>query len=306
MWRDFLFEAPVWGLLGIFYHDSGIKILEKDWKYMFICDACRYDMFRDTHDIGGELTSIRSRGGETGEFHKNNFVDDEYDDIVYVSATPRSNKFIRERVYEYIPVWEQEWDEETGLVPAERMEAYCIEAINQYPNKRVICHFLQPHLSIQTSEGVSGADQINFNKDKSVLKKFSEGKISRQFPGSSPWILYQEGYASQDELWELQKQKLDKFYQVVENILPYCEESTVITSDHGNCYGEKLHPQLPWRIYEHPKNLNHQDLRTVPWLQVDLSQYTEKTAEYSSTTNQSEITEDVAKERLRDLGYINE
>jgi hypothetical protein len=252
--------------------------------------------------LPGELDAAWSKGGETGEFIENNFTDKYYEDIVYVSATPRHAEYLSDKVFEYIPVWESEWDDETGMVPAEKMHDYCVQALEDHPDKRIIFHFIQPHLSIYSSSELSVESDKNLGSDKTVLRKFIEGKISKTFPGESPWRLYQEGQVDKQDLWGLQRAKLEEFFEQVDRILPFLSGEIVITSDHGNCYGEKLHPLLPWRIYEHPKRMNHTSLRKIPWFRLE---NTEKTKEISaSNSNKSDANSDIAKERLRDLGYI--
>lgn len=303
-----IFERPVWSLLDVFYESEGFSVLDQNWDYLFICDACRHDLFKQNNTLPGKLECVWSRGGETGEFLENNFMDTYHEDIVYVSATPRHHNYISDLVFEYIPVWESEWEKNTGLVQADRMAEYCIEATKEYPNKRIIFHFLQPHLSIYSAEGINRPVDVGIESDKSVLRKFIEGKISKQFPGESPWLLYQEGYASKEDIWQLQERKLKEFLSEVIRISPHLQGDVIITSDHGNCYGEKVHPKLPWRAYEHPKKLNHPSLRRVPWFSLEntegLTSPNREGFEISTNDSKSENSADMVEERLRDLGYL--
>lgn len=300
-------ETPVWLLFGLTFDDNGLDIVDEDWKYLFICDSARADLFAETNWIPGDFDTVWSRGGETAEFIKNNFTDESYDDIVYVTASPRADWYIEPRVHEYIPVWKIEWDENTGIVPADTMREFCIDAIRQYPDKRIIFHFNQPHLSIYSNEIEGISDTETDKPDKSVLRKLFEGSISKSFARRSAWSLFHDGVIDKETIWDIQRQKLETALEEIEEVLPYCDDTTVITSDHGNCYGERYHKLIPLRIIEHPRRMNHKHLRSVPWLEVDRRSYPPRDPiEYNPEIPEwaSNDLSDVTKNRLRDLGYV--
>jgi hypothetical protein len=50
------------------------------------------------------------------------------------------------KLHETINVWLDEgWDDETGTVRAETMTEAALEAAEQFPHKRIIVHYMQPH-----------------------------------------------------------------------------------------------------------------------------------------------------------------
>ena len=48
----------------------------------------------------------------------------------------------------------------------------------------------------------------------------------------------------------------------MERLLPYLEGKIVISSDHGNCFGEH-------GVYGHPSGLRYKELVIVPYLEVE-------------------------------------
>jgi len=41
---------------------------------------------------------------------------------------------------------------------------------------------------------------------------------------------------------------------------------TVVTADHGEAFGEKIHPLIPIRVYGYPSEIRIPTLVKVPWL----------------------------------------
>lgn len=266
-YKHVLFNDSVWLLFQVFNVTSGVDVPSEDWNYLFILDACRYDMFHEENQLKGELERASSKGSMTAEFLNRNFAGQSHDDIVYVTANPRVDIRLAGTFHRLISVWVDEWSDEKGIVPASRMVDYCIDAIDTYQDKRIIFHFLEPHLStVGESVGVENTYS---------LCKILNGIVAKQFPTNSPWLLYQEGEIGRDDIWQMQKERFHDGLSAIEEILPHCDGRTVITSDHGNCYNEELHPYLPLRVYEHPPKQNHPGVREIPWFTVDTEYYTD-------------------------------
>ncbi|MCJ7450367.1 MAG: hypothetical protein MUP58_01360, partial [Candidatus Nanohaloarchaeota archaeon QJJ-9] len=153
----------IWeGILRYFYriipHD-GVKVVDEEWDYLIILDACRYDIFKEVNEIEGELKKKTSRGSTTIEFLNRNFTD-YYDDIVYISGNGFVNPFdIHEEnyqrenfdsskhFYKVVPTYLEEENYEydnVGLKP-EAVIDKALEAEERFPEKRKIIHFMQPH-----------------------------------------------------------------------------------------------------------------------------------------------------------------
>ena len=77
------------GILRRFYRSrppEGVKVVEEDWDYLVVLDACRYDFFEDYYRKSdwlqeGNLEKKISRGSMSIEWLNRNFTD-YYGDIV--------------------------------------------------------------------------------------------------------------------------------------------------------------------------------------------------------------------------------
>ncbi|MDX1522566.1 MAG: hypothetical protein R3264_13140, partial [Anaerolineae bacterium] len=74
------------------YPSQGIRVLDEEWDYLIILDACRYDHFVQMNTLEGQLEKKISRASNTNEWLRKNFTG-YYDDIVYVSGNPRCSDF---------------------------------------------------------------------------------------------------------------------------------------------------------------------------------------------------------------------
>jgi len=128
-------------------------IHEKNWDYLFILDACRHDIFERVYGdyLSGKLSPVKSAGSATQEWAINTFENKKMDDIVYVSGNPWFNsKFpmkdfdAREHFNAIIDVWDWGWNEDGTVRPIALKKGLEI-AENNFPKKRKIIHFMQPH-----------------------------------------------------------------------------------------------------------------------------------------------------------------
>jgi len=130
-----------------------IKVMEEEWDYLIILDACRYDYFLMTYNdyFNGDLfKGISVSTGTLGWCLKS--FKDYYHDVIYISGNPYINSKIKIRgfyaknhFYEVVDVWDFGWNKTLGTVPPEKINETTINFIKKFPNKRFIIHYLQPH-----------------------------------------------------------------------------------------------------------------------------------------------------------------
>jgi len=240
-WALFSMISPL-----IYKNNTGSYILEEEWDNLIILDACRFDLFEreiGNWNIKGKLEYRISRGANTGYFLRENFERNEFKpilkEIVYVTANPLVNRYLGDKLYKVISVWKFGWNEELGTVPPEIVYEAALHAIRKNSGKRFIIHFIQPHEPhiISDSKAIHAFD---------LLK---EGKISR------------------DEAFRSYRQNLRIVMPYVEKLCKIVPGRTVITSDHGEGAGERVHPLIPLYIYGHfcPGNPRIECLTKVPW-----------------------------------------
>jgi len=169
-----------------------VKIMEEEWDYLIILDACRYDYFENIwkkyfkEELKGELTKKISVGSSTVEWRDNSFKE-YYDDVIYISSNPyiNSNMYVNgflgtEHFNKVYDVWADYWDEKIGTVLPETVTNTAIDIIKSNKNKRFIIHYLQPHapyLSLNaTSKGFPPPD---LKSGKVLCGVKEEEKISK-------------------------------------------------------------------------------------------------------------------------------
>ncbi|MDB2276556.1 hypothetical protein PM022_18945 [Halorubrum ezzemoulense] len=275
---------------------AGIDVFDEDWDTLVILDACRYDMFEKVNHIEGELTAKESKASSTTEcLHSN--VDNRYlRDTVYVTANPQLERN-RENwdvdFYEVINVWLDEgWDKETGTVLADTMTEAAITVHEQFTQKRLVDHYMQPHYPFVPSDTKLDKDHlasIETSKDDAT----GENVWAQKFIG--------ELDQSRSEFWDVYNTNLEYVLKHVENLLTEVTGKTVVTSDHGNYVGERASP-IPIREYGHPRGMYDDVVVTVPWLEYESGKRREiTTAKKGNSTG--DLDSEIVSDRLQDLGY---
>lgn len=221
------------------YNGTPKSVFEFDWDNLIILDACRHDLYEE---VMGPTTKRVTLGSSSDDYIQNTYSTENFSDTVYVSGnlffhepqfrelTGRSPNHVFHRLYE---TYLHGWDENHNTVLPEAVVSDAEKAMDEYPKKRKVLHFMQPHIPFVP---------CNLAKD------------------------------SNDHVWELCEQKqLDaktawKAYRKnLEYVLPYALRigkqlpgRTVITADHGNLVGES-------GLFAHPSGSDAAVLREVPW-----------------------------------------
>lgn len=170
-------------------------ILNGDWDYLFILDACRFDFFEEIYKdhLKGKLQRVKSSGSMTNEWALKTFKDTILDDVVYISGHPAFNSKTkvggieaRKYFHKVIDVWDWGWDENLETTPPEVMLEGLNEAEKKYPKKKKILHFMQPHapyLDVSTNSK-RGTFYPLFNRTLSIFEKLSNRLLTKSFTKS--------------------------------------------------------------------------------------------------------------------------
>lgn len=271
---------------------TGVHIMDEEWDNLIILDGCRYDMFEEMYSGPGELTSIRSLGSATPEFLRKNFGRNEYHDTVYVTANPQVSVHLDDPFHDVISVWETSWDNELNTVHPEAISEATIKAHQRYPNKRIISHFIQPHYPFI---GEYGRLQLGTQAGVELSKRMANDEHAES-DDDHAWLQLSKGILREDELKKAYYENLQLALQYVNELVDCFDERTVVTSDHGNLYGQR--GPLGFSVYGHPNGVYHEDLITVPWLVVG----EESKRIISEPPKKREVSENI-NERLTHLGY---
>lgn len=274
------------------YNTQGTSIIDEDWDNLLILDACRYDMFDNTHDLPGTLEHRNSRESATTDFLLANFADEEVHDTVYVTANPqlyRNRDRIQADFHAVINVWMEEgWDEAEQTVLPETVTEYATQAAETYPNKRLLIHYIQPHYPFIGAE-------TTFDKGH-----LDEGDVTNE----NVWgqLMTGELDVDREKIWELYSDNLDRALPHVDELMEALDGKTVVTADHGNMIGERSSP-LPVTEWGHPRGIYTEELVKVPWLIYENGSRREIVAE-SPERESTDIDDEVVTDRLKDLGYV--
>lgn len=228
------------------------KVLDKEWDYLIVLDACRYDMFKRV--VSKDSDFIISGGSVTQEWLRWNFKG-KFSDIVYIAGNPHlsnfnlSKTFGRNPFYKVIDVWDYGWDKDLKTVPPSKVSESTLEALKAYPNKRMIIHYNQPHHPFLGNKELlkydggtwHKVDKTNWRQRKLSIFGAAEAGI---IPIKTLWKAYIKNL----------KIVMEEVYKLVQ-ILP---GKVIITSDHGNHLGEYM-------VFGHISHLRTKELVKIPW-----------------------------------------
>ncbi|SEP31775.1 hypothetical protein SAMN04487948_1474 [Halogranum amylolyticum] len=263
------------------YNPNGTDIFNEDWDNLIILDACRFDIFEEylpLDSFTGSLEYRISRGSATREWIRGNFTNRDLYDTVYIDSNgyyARLKDEIEAEVYKYNLV---ENDAFGGISASpEIVTEAAINAANEYPHKRLLIQYMQPH---QPFFGPTG-ENINY-KDK-FPKTVSENNLDA------------------DTLFQAYRENLEIALNSVLDLINKLDGKTVISSDHGELLGESQSP-LPATYYGHPAGLYVPTLVRVPWFVIDSE---DRRRIRGGTPEQDEVGLDSKEidEKLRGLGY---
>jgi len=274
--------------------------MEEDWDNLIILDACRYDQFERINMIPGTLEPRTSLGSGTPEFLAKTFASSTFKDTVIVTANPqyRTERFdFDDTFHNIIDVWRSSWNDEYGTVLPGPMADAVMKACREYPNKRLIAHFMQPHYPFIGDS----AEEIGVHAG---FTKTYHGAQGQQCTTDSRtvWELLQNNELSEEVVWRAYDENLEIALNHVEALLEEFEERTVISSDHGNLFGERPLPMVG-PMYGHPTNIYHDAVRKVPWLVVEGDRRKRIKSGTREATETAAGESELVSERLADLGY---
>lgn len=266
---------------------------EREWDHMVVLDAARFDVFRDTYSdfLEGELKPVRSNASATPEWVHKNF--DGSMNIEYFSANPFINSLdhpidtpgnVRystvpsEHVREVHDLWDTHWDDESGTVlPKDVAQIY----METETRGRTVIHFMQPHKPF-LGHGSGGVLREGFRQLKStgemsafqrLTGRYGPAIADRVFRSS---IVTEIGLLSgldirsmakalggdtREVMMRYHRENMERALARVENLVDNMDGSIVVTSDHGEAFGEQ-------GVWGHDTETHIQPLVKVPWLSV--------------------------------------
>lgn len=275
------------------YNPGGVDIFAEDWDNLVILDACRYDFFQERyqqHGLAGDLEVRYSRGAATYQFIQANFRNRSLNDTVYLSANPwylKLRDVINSEIHHFINLQTMEDDaiewvnEDLRVVTPGTVTRFAEQVIEEYPNKRVIIHYLQPHHPFIGPIG----RRYFAHSSSSLIEVIDQGGPE----------------ATINRLREAYTENLNRALEEVSRLLPRLKGRTVVTSDHGEMLGDR-HDYIPTRDFGHHRGIFNDPTVKIPWLVRDEGERKRIKAE-PPTDPDYDIDQEAIDEHLRELGY---
>lgn len=256
---------------------TGIHIMDEDWDNLILLDAYRADYFKEYSSLDGELSTVVSKANHSHEFVVKNFKNKQYHDTVLITSNVwyQKSPYINDSTF-HAAINPVGIESPTETNPELVTEA-AIDAIERFPNKRFIVHYMSPH-----------TPHIGDTSDH------FRDKIGDDF--SDMCNLYRQGKVSKDQLERSYIETIRFIEDEIQELLEDLEGKTVISSDHGENLGEKQHGMTL---------LNHgnpsPECRYVPWLEMDFESRKEITED--PPVGFENLDDEVVGKRLKALGY---
>lgn len=270
---------------GSFTNPDGVNVLERDWDNLIILDACRYDYFEryvEDTSLDGTLERIRSRAPTTADWVTANFEGKKLHDIVCITANPWYERLLCDLEFEFhelVPVY----DDNLGLESRtpDRVVNAVTEAVEEYPHKRLLIHFIQPHNPYIGPYGQEHLKEIESKSYRAVLKELDT---------PNPDAVLERAYV----------ENLEIVLNHVEQLMDVLSGKTVVSADHGELLGERW-PTMPFKQYGH-HGILVDELLEVPWFISSFDERKEVIAE-PPDSDLSTTTERDLEAHLEHLGY---
>ena len=191
------------------------------------------------------------------------------------------------------------------------MNQAALYALNRYPDKRLIIHYLQPHYPYITLGGRKGTYRrmdrvIGFIRWR-LHDLFGEATTKTicdwlGIPYTVSGCKITANKLGVDGLKQAYADDLHLLLEHVRDLIAHFEGTIVVTADHGELLGENGH--FSHYAYEETR---HEKLTTVPWLEITRNRPAKPVAgriEYQEAWPTSEEEARIVKDRLAALGYM--
>jgi hypothetical protein len=295
------------GIEVLMYGDNAAcnYVLEEDWDVLIILDAARYDVFKEFHkllnlnDQHGKLEYRISCGPPTARFVKENFLRKDFlpylKNLIYVSANPVVDATLgkyRQYFYRYVPVWKFAWNKEIETVLPQHVAYYAFKVWLRKPrDKKLIIHFLQPHYPFILKKYYYVNELVRkemeaFWKSYWLLRSLSEKqrkilniyyklkfylKPLIKYDSITDTTLYTVALSKRiiEDVVKAYMENLIITLPFVRKILQTFSGRLVVTSDHGEAFGEYINKFVPIRVFGHLNRIRLDTLVKVPWYVIE-------------------------------------
>jgi|SRR3989339_344448 len=238
------------------------NMFDETWDVLFLIDACRYDLFAKNNNlINGKLTKKISIASCTPEWAKKSMVNHDLSQIIYISANPfisRAYLIEKEKMdinfFLLEELWDIDWDKKLKTVLPKKVTTLALKLHKKYPDKKLFIHYIQPH---HPFIGENGLTESGWEDSRNNLL----GKINNNNKELNIYDQLKEGKVTKEQVWKAYQGNFDLILKEIKNNLIHFKGKKIISSDHGDCFGE-------YGIYAHPGGTYVPELIEVPWFEI--------------------------------------
>jgi hypothetical protein len=288
---------PLWSTKYIYNiifdmkHGNGVDVMTEDWDTLILLDACRYDSFQEMNHLNGNLEYRISKAVDSPRFIEKNFVGRNLYDTVYVTANPHVDLLDNNTFHDIIATPLSNWDESRQCVPPDEVTQAGINAHHDFPNKRIIIHYMQPH------DPPLGPTAEQLRSEHNISGPRSEGNKQ----GNRIMELASNDQISSEIAHKAYKETLQIALHEVEKLVSEINGKVVVSADHGEMFGENPYFFLG-ELYEHFQNPKTKELCKVPWFTVHNNNKRRKIVSEDTENNKNTSNVNI-EEQLDALGY---
>lgn len=279
--------------------NPGFDVMNADWDVLLLLDAARYDIMSE---VATDLPSIErkvTRAVGSLEFMEYQYMGRQLHDTVYVTSNPYVSRIESDVFYavDDSPLQEH-WDPERGTVYPSDVSRVAKQAAEEYPDKRLVVHYMQPHLP------PIGPTGDRLHEEFSLLgyhpnRGDDEGEDPRT-EGMNLFSACRQGLVSNEDLRTTYRESLEIVFDEAKEVAEAITGRAVVSADHGEHLGERLLPGFP-ELYSHGNPVLSPEQCFVPWAVLKDGDRREVTTE--RPREEDRIDEVRANRQLRALGY---
>lgn len=280
-----------------------VDVMSEDWDNLIILDACRRDLFEEVNFIDGETKYAASPASSSYPFIQSSFKGRQLHDTVYVTGNAHSHKIETGTFFKIVNTYRNREDLEKLYEQRtpEKVTEIATRTHLKHPNKRLITHFMQPHIPYIGSKAREKYTELSEGgitlKSQEYLRR--EDPNENGYDATSFLPAAKKGLITDSELRELYRENLTTVLESVSDLLERLNGKSIITADHGELLGER-----PWlsltKRYGHP-DIVSPETRLVPWHVIDNKQRREVSSDSPIETDT--VERETVEDQLRALGY---
>ncbi|QGA80157.1 hypothetical protein [Candidatus Nanohalobium constans] len=277
------------------------QFLEEDWDYAIILDCARYDVFQEVYTdyFSGNLEKRNSNASATPEWVEKNL--NRRQNINWFSTNPFINgRNIKLNEFDYIPekyetnpsryianvvdIWDSSWNSKMGTVTPEAVNKEFKDKKEDISDRRTVIHYMQPHKPFigYGSSRMENMKKQSIGKIESESRQILPDSVSERLSSLierlersetamkiglmmslSPMNFVKAFLGDSEETMKiLHEENMRKALECVQELATDLDGKVVITSDHGEAFGEQ-------GVWGHHIETHIPPLIEVPWLEVE-------------------------------------